>query len=88
MAIIIGALFWQLGDTFLLVQTKLGVIFMSLFYWNYSSLISGIYEYDSDNYVFLNFLNVLGHVCAWPYICKLMIFKVWSNSPSAKCGDE
>ena len=37
---LLGALYWQLDTSFQVVQSKLGLIFLILFYWNYSCYIS------------------------------------------------
>lgn len=38
--ILLGLLYWQLDNTFQFVQSKLGLMFLMLFYWNYSCYIS------------------------------------------------
>ena len=38
--VLLGVLYWQLDDTFQYVQSKLGLMFLMLFYWNYSCYIS------------------------------------------------
>ena len=38
--VLLGLLYWQLDSTFQYVQSKLGLMFLMLFYWNYSCYIS------------------------------------------------
>ena len=39
-SLLLGLLYWQIPNTFKHVQSKLGLVFLTLFYWNYSCLIS------------------------------------------------
>eukprot|EP00116_Pleurobrachia_bachei_P004520 sb/3464782/ len=47
-SLIFGFLYWQLPDDFSAVQTKLGLIFILLFYWNYSTYIGALQIELSD----------------------------------------
>ena len=50
--LLLGLLYWQLDNTFQYVQSKLGLMFLMLFYWNYSCYISvmPVEQFDRASY--------------------------------------